>query len=114
MREAKNYPNTLEFAAEKYYNYWMNEQFNLLKQLEGITGEPIYKSEYNVRPEFEKETFRDIVSVVLDSVGYFDGKTCKDCGYYLDGICVGGEGSHEEKPESPICSIFAPIKLVEV
>lgn len=102
MRDAKDYKNTVEFAAENLQNRY-GERYNSENQWDKID-------------EHSKELLRDCVGIILDTVNYFEGKTCSDCGYFdpTDNICFGEDREHKEQADNPICETFAPKGLVEV
>jgi predicted nucleic-acid-binding Zn-ribbon protein len=122
MRDARDYKNTIEFVSEKVHNAWMDER---IKQgfhapadcplMEGMLLDKSRKFKprcvkchsdlypYSELPETIKDYDRVTVVAVLNAVNYFEGMTCKDCGYYEEGNC-GGFG---------ICETFAPRGLVE-
>lgn len=109
MINAKNYPNTVEFAAEKYYN-------SLVDQLNKNVELKDEYATYKELSEAEKDDYRYHLKTVLNVVNFFEGKTCKDCGYFDPEmrVCSGEDKEHEEKPDSQICETFAPECLVGV
>ena len=138
MRDAKDYKNTIEFAAEKVHNAWMQEKlsqgfhaprscpkFKALSRPEQSYFDKFQRVcdkchtdlyPYPELPENIKEYDRVNVIAVLNAVNYFEDKTCSDCGYFdpTDGICFGEDREHQEQADNPICETFAPKELVEV
>lgn len=109
MRKAEDYPNTVEFAAEKLYIEFMQDIAKSL-DMPGDCGE--FKNLNDCDTEF----YRSKVITFLDSKNYFENKTCKDCGYFdsEDNTCFGQDVEYPENGDSPICRTFAPCCLVEV
>ncbi len=138
MIDAKDYPNTIEFASEKVHNAWMDEKLKQgfhaptncphIKPIGESLIDPVSRKfknhcpkchtdlyHYSELPENIKEYDRVTVIAVLNTVNYFEGKTCSDCGYFDPemGVCFGGEIGHSILGSYPICETFAPRGLVE-
>ena len=96
MRDARDYPNTIEFAAEKYYENWKEWRKSCLRLDE-------YYGNWNELNDDSKEPFKIGVIAVLNAVNYFENKTCLDCGNYDENNC-GGFG---------ICDKFVPNGVIE-
>ena len=132
MRDAKDYKNTIEFAADKVHNAWMDEMIyqgfhppeNCPTYFKGCLFNKFQKRcekchtdlyPYSELPENIKDYDRVTVIAVLNAINYFEGKTCSDCGYFdpVENICFGEDREHKEQPDSPICETFAPKGLTE-
>lgn len=132
MRSAKDYKNTIEFAAEKVHNAWMKQEENHGRHApincphvpDGIVpdrnGRYCENCHWDMYPyseliEDHKDYDRDTVVAVLNAVNYFESKACSDCGYFdpIENICFGEDREHKEQPDSPICETFAPKGFTE-
>jgi len=54
------------------------------------------------------EEIRVPVTTILDTVNYFEGKTCKDCDYFENVACITPEGDYSKDPDRKICTNFVP------
>ena len=109
MSNAKDFPNTVEFLAEKLLTEsekYVNERL----------GDNVENFNWITADESIKDYIRFKVITVLNSLNYFAFKTCKDCGYFdpIDKTCFGEDREHPEDPDKPICGSFCPPSLIEV
>ncbi len=109
MRDAKNYKNTIEFAAENIYSKMVERYDNSDLRIEEGEYPP-----YNNIPDITKKMYRCRVIDVLNAVNYFENKTCADCGYFdpVENVCFGEDREHKEHGNNPICGSFVPTGLV--
>lgn len=99
MTDTKEYVNTIEHIAEKYYNKW--------KIWTGRSDSDWYPNWCDMN-ESSKEPFKFGVITVLDAVNYFKSKTCKDCDFFERAPCITPEGDYSEDPDKRICTNFVP------
>lgn len=100
MADAKNYPDTIDLASKTLYH-------THIKKIGGGLC-----PEWNNLDEHIKDQFKFVVTTILNTVNYFEGKTCKDCDYFENVACITPEGDYSEDQDRQICTNFAPKGLV--
>lgn len=109
MVDAKDYPDTVELVAKQYYD---NLVYGYLPQFVQDRGFEVKIYDYDSLDENKRKQIKTMIIGVLNTVNYFDCKTCKDCDYFENVTCVTPEGDYSEDPNRRICTNFAPNGLV--
>lgn len=105
MRDAKDYPETVDLVAKKLFDECEIYTHDALD----INGE---YAKWNEVGKNTQDYIKFKVITVLNTVNYFDGKTCKDCDFFENVACITPEGDYSEDPNRKICTNFAPKGLV--